>query len=291
MAAIYVTRSGLKPVVFGGTIPGGQLLLTHEIENFPGFPEPVSGAELMERMHKQCKRMGAAILTDDVSRVDLAKRPFQVESSCGAVYNAKAVIITTGAKARWLGIESEKKFMGKGVSACATCDGFFYRGKEVCVAGGGDTAIGDALFLTRFVSKVTIIHRRDKLRAAATLVEQARKNPKIAFAWDSVIEEVTGTNAVEGVRLKNVKTGQLSDLPCSGLFVAIGHEPNTKLLTGQLRLDDAGYIITDNRMRTSMEGVFAAGDVMDTNYKQAITSAGTGAMAGIEAERYIQSIS
>jgi len=249
-AAIYITRSGLKPVVFGGTIPGGQLLLTYEIENFPGFPEPISGAELMERMHKQCKRMGAHILTDDVARVDFSGRPLKIESSCGATYNAKAVVVATGAKARWLGLESEKKFMGKGVSACATCDGFFYRGKEVCVAGGGDTALGDALFLTRFVNKVTVIHRRDKLRAAAAIVAQAEKNPKIEFVWDSVIEEITGTNTVEGLRLKNVKTGQASQLACSGLFVAIGHEPNTKLFEGQLRLDEAGYILADPRTRT-----------------------------------------
>jgi len=289
-AAIYVTRSGLKPVVFGGAMPGGQLLLTHEIENFPGFPEPVAGAELMERMLKQCKRLGAQVLTDEVAAVDFSKHPLTLESSSGETYRAKAVIVATGAKARWLGIESEKKFMGRGVSACATCDGFFYRGKEVCVVGGGDTAVGDALFLTRFAEKIYLIHRRDALRASTVLAAKAKKNPKIVSIWNSAVQEVTGSDYVEGVKLRNVKTGEVSSLACSGVFVAIGHDPRTKMFLGQLKLDEAGYIATDSRMRTSVQGVFAAGDVADHDYQQAVTSVGSGCKAALEAERYLQTL-
>ncbi|MFA5162372.1 MAG: thioredoxin-disulfide reductase [Elusimicrobiales bacterium] len=286
-AAIYIARAGLKPVIFGGAIPGGQLLMTHEIENFPGFPEPVSGADLMERMHSQCKRMGAEMLTDEVEDVDFSSRPFMLLSSSGERYAAKAVVIASGAKARWLGIDSERKFMGKGVSACATCDGFFFRGREVCVVGGGDAAAGDALFLARFASKIHLIHRRDRLRATASVASRVLAEPKVIPVWDSVVREIRGADAVESVILKNVKTGAETELPCSAVFVAIGHDPNTRLYAGKLNLDQAGYIVADGRTRTSVPGVFAAGDVMDLHYKQAVTSAGTGCMAGLEAERFI----
>jgi len=285
-AAIYITRAGYKPVVFGGAAPGGQLLLTNEIENFPGLPEPVAGYELMDRMHRQIKRLGATLLTDDVASVSLCQKPFVVTSSSGEQYSCRAIIIATGSKARWLGIPSEERLRGHGVSACATCDGFFFKGKEVCVIGGGDTALTDALFLTKFVSKVTVVHRRDQLRASAVLVESAKMNSKIHFAWDSIVEEIEGADSVTGLRLKNVKTGVVSTIPCSAVFVAIGHESNTKMFDGKIDIDSHGYIITD-RAKTSVEGVFAAGDVMDPYYKQAITAAGSGAVAAIEAERFL----
>ncbi|MFH1618960.1 MAG: thioredoxin-disulfide reductase [bacterium] len=287
-AAVYCTRAGLKTVVFGGAAPGGQLLLTSDIENFPGLPEPVTGAELMERMHRQCRRLGALVLTEEAVSLALEEKPFSVVSSSGEIYAARAVIIATGAKSRWLGLESEKSFIGKGVSGCATCDGFFHKGKEVCVIGGGDTALEDALFLTKFASKITVIHRRNSLRASNILQEKARKNPKIAFLWDSVVEEVLGKEGVTAVRLKNLKTGKTEELPCEGIFVAIGHAPDTAILKKQLKTDENGFVITDGRTGTSVEGVFAAGDIADPRYRQAVTAAGSGCIAAIEAARFLQ---
>lgn len=274
-------------MVFGGAAPGGQLLLTSDVENFPGFPEPVAGFELMERMHRQCRRLGVEISNEEAAALNLDKRPFEVTSSNGKTCRAKILIMATGAKAQWIGLESEKRLMGKGVSGCATCDGFFFKGKEVCVVGGGDTALEDALFLSRFASKVTIIHRRNELRACAKLQEKAKSNPKIAFVWDSVVEEIIGTDSVSGVRIKNVKTSRTVQIPCQGIFVAIGHVPDTKILAGRIKLDENGYIATD-KTSTSVPGVFAAGDVMDPHYRQAITAAASGCMAAIEAERFLE---
>jgi len=286
-AAIYAARASLNPLVFGGVSMGGQLMITSDVENFPGFAEPITGPELMERMQKQVERLGVKIVREYVSKVDLSKRPFFVETTEGTQASAQALIIATGANAKWLGIESEKKLMGHGVSACATCDGFFFKNKEVIVVGGGDTAMEEANFLTKFATKVTVVHRRDSLRASKIMAERAQKNPKISFVWDSAIEEVTGNGHVDGVRLKNLKTGALTPMKCDGVFVAIGHEPTVKFLGGQLKLDENGYVIADDRTRTSVEGVFAAGDVMDHRYRQAITAAGNGCKAALEAERWL----
>ena len=286
-AAIYAARANLNPVILGGLASGGQLMLTSEVENFPGFPEPVLGPELMERMKKQCERLGVPIIAEDVSRVDFSKRPFHLETTEGKTFETETAVIATGATAQWLGLESEKKLMGHGVSACATCDAFFFKGKEVLVIGGGDTALEEALFLTKFANKVTVIHRRAELRASKILQDRAFKNPKLSFVWDSSVSEVLGKTQVEGARIKNLKTGILSDVPCHGLFVAIGHKPTTGFLSGQLKLDEQGYIVTDGRTRTSVAGVFACGDVMDIRYRQAVTAAGTGCMAALEAERFL----
>jgi thioredoxin reductase (NADPH) len=286
-AAIYAARASLDPLVFGGVSTGGQLMITSDVENFPGFAEPITGPELMERMQKQVERLGVKIVREYVSKVDLSKRPFAVETTEGTKATAQALIVATGANAKWLGIESEKKLMGHGVSACATCDGFFFKNKEVVVVGGGDTAMEEANFLTKFASKVVVVHRRDSLRASKIMAERARKNPKISFVWDSAIDEVTGNGHVDGVKLKNLKTGAVTPLKCDGVFVAIGHEPTVKFLAGQLKLDESGYVIADDRTRTSVEGVFAAGDVMDHRYRQAITAAGNGCKAALEAERWL----
>ncbi len=286
-AAIYTARANLKPLIYAGIKRGGQLMITNDVENFPGFPEPVSGPELMERMQKQVERLGVDIISENVEKVDLSKRPFLVRTTEGKETLAETLIVATGADAKWLGIESEKKLMGKGVSACATCDGFFFKEKELVVVGGGDTAMEEATFLTNFATKVTIVHRRDSLRASKVMQDRAKKNPKIEFIWDSVIEEVLGDEKISGVRLKNIKTGEVSDFDCGGLFLAIGHVPNTKFLDGQLDLDEVGYINADPRTRTNVEGVFAAGDAMDTRYRQAITAAGHGCMAALEAERWL----
>ncbi|PCI36475.1 MAG: thioredoxin-disulfide reductase [Elusimicrobia bacterium] len=286
-AAIYTARANLNPLMYAGVMRGGQLMITNDVENFPGFIEPIAGPELMERMQKQTERLGVKIISENVSKVDLSKRPFLVTTTEGKETLAETLIIATGADAKWLGIESEKKLMGKGVSACATCDGFFFKGKELVVVGGGDTAMEEATFLTNFATKVTIVHRRDTLRASQIMQERAIKHPKISFIWDSVIEEVLGEEKISGVRLKNVKTDEVTDFDCGGLFLAIGHTPNTKFLDGQLDLDDVGYINADRRTRTNIEGVFAAGDAMDTRYRQAITAAGHGCMAALEAERWL----
>jgi thioredoxin reductase (NADPH) len=286
-AAIYAARANLDPLVFGGVALGGQLMITTDVENYPGFAEPVPGPELMERMRQQCERLGVLVIPEYVSKVDLSRRPFYVETTEGVSASAAALIIATGAKAKLLGLESESRLMGHGVSACATCDGFFFKGKEVAVAGGGDTAVEEADFLTRFASKVTIIHRRDALRASAVMVERAKKNPKIGFAWNSVVAEVMGDDSVTGVRLRDANTNATRELAVQGLFVAIGHTPTTGFLAGGLKLDENGYIATDGRTRTSVAGVFAAGDVMDARYRQAVVAAGTGCMAALEAERYL----
>ncbi|MBI3552842.1 MAG: thioredoxin-disulfide reductase [Elusimicrobia bacterium] len=286
-AAIYAARANLDPLLFGGVSMGGQLMITSDVENFPGFPEPVLGPELMERMQKQCERLNVTIIPELVEEVDLSKRPFKLRTTEGKEATADSLIIATGANAKLLNIESEKRLMGHGVSACATCDGFFFKGKEVLVVGGGDTAMEEATFLTKFATKVTVIHRRDTLRASMIMQDRAKKNPKISFIWDSAIAEILGNGHVEGAKLKNLKTNQTTDVKCDGVFVAIGHNPTTGFLKEQVKLDPEGYIVTDGRTRTSVKGVFAAGDVMDTRYRQAVTAAGTGCMAALEAERYL----
>lgn len=288
-AAIYACRSNLGPLLVEGLQPGGQLTITAEIENFPGFVGPVDATKLMADMRAQAGRLGTRFMSGEVTSVDLKTRPFVLHVGDEKV-EAKALVIAAGASARWLGIPSEKALMGKGVSACATCDGFFFRGKEVCVMGGGDTAIEEALFLTNFATKVTVIHRRDELRATKALQDRAFKNPKIEFAWNSVIDEILDVKKgeVTGVSLKDTKTGKLRDLSCHGVFIAIGHTPNTKIFRGMLKMDDDGYIITPKAsMATSVPGVFAAGDCQDRSYRQAVTAAGTGCMAAIDAERFL----
>ncbi len=286
-AAIYAARADLRPLLFGGVAMGGQLMITSDVENFPGFPEAILGPELMERMRKQCERLGVRIVQELVAKVDFSKRPFRLESTEGTKASAEAVIVATGANAKLLGLPAEKRLMGHGVSACATCDGFFFRGKEVLVVGGGDTAMEEATFLTKFASKVAVVHRRESLRASKIMQDRALKNPKISFIWNSAVEDILGGETVTGARLKDLKTGKVSEVATQGLFVAIGHAPTTEFLGGQLRLDENGYVATDGRTRTSVPGVFAAGDVMDARYRQAITAAGTGCMAALEAERFL----
>lgn len=288
-AAIYMARAGFKPLVFGGANPGGQLLYTYEIDNFPSLDEPISGVELIQKMHKQCKRLGVEILTEEVTAIDLSQKPFKINASNNQQYLAKSIIIATGAKARWLDIENEDKFRGKGISTCATCDGFFYRNKQVCIIGGGDTAIGDAIFLTKFVNKVTVIHRRDTLRAVQLLAEKAKENTKIHFEYDSVASKIIGDQTISALEIKNLKTNQTKQIPCSGIFVAIGHDPNTKIFGEQLKLDENGYVIANNT-HTSVEGVFVAGDVMDIDYKQAIIACGRGCIAALETEKYLNTL-
>lgn len=288
-AAIYTARSGLNTIVFGGSAPGGQLIYTPAIENFPGLCQVMSGAEFMEKIHTQCRKFGVRIFTDEIVSLELSARPFKAVSSDGKTYAAKALILATGARAGWLGIDSEKRLMGKGVSACAACDGFFYKGKDVCVVGGGDAAVEDALFLTRFVSKVYLVHRRNSLRACQMLREKAKSNPKIEFVLESIVVEILGGDAVTGIKIKKLKTGKIIELPVQGVFVAIGHVPDTKLVGDRLKKDENGYLITDGSTRTSVEGLFAAGDVMDPVYRQAVTAAGTGCMAGVEAQKFIAS--
>ena len=286
-AAIYAARADLEPLVLGGVASGGQLMITSEVENFPGFPEPIQGPELMDRMRRQCERLGVELVPEYVAKVDFSGRPFGLETTEGRKEAAETVIVATGANARLLGIESEKRLLGHGVSACATCDAFFFKGKEVYVVGGGDTAMEEATFLTKFASKVTVVHRRAELRASKIMRERAFKNPKIAFLWDSAVAEILGDDHVAGVRLKNLKSGAETEAACDGLFVAIGHTPTTGFLAGQLKLDEKGYVATDGRARASVAGVFAAGDVMDSRYRQAVTAAGTGCMAALEAERFL----
>jgi thioredoxin reductase (NADPH) len=292
-AALYAARANLSPVVFEGMQPGGQLTITTEVDNFPGFPGGVLGPELMDTMRKQVHRFGAVSIYKDITKVDLSARPFRLWSN-ELEYTTDALIVATGASARWLGIPSEELYRGYGVSACATCDGFFFRGLEVVVVGGGDTAIEEATFLSKFASKVSIVHRRETLRASKIMQEKAAKNPKIAFVWDSVIEEIVGKEedgkkAVTAVRLKNVKTGAVADMKTDGVFMGIGHHPNTQLFQGQLDMDQTGYLITRGKgTATNVAGVFAAGDVSDSVYRQAISAAGTGCMAAIDAERWLE---
>ncbi len=294
-AAIYAARAGLDPLVVMGLEPGGQLTITTDVENYPGYADVVQGPWLMEQMQAQAEKCGTRTMHDMIVEVDLSKRPFTARGDGGDRYTGDTLIICTGAKARWLGLESERKFMGFGVSACATCDGFFFRGKEVLVIGGGNTAVEEALFLTNHASKVTLVHRRDALRAEKILQKRLFDNPKIEVLWDSVLEEITGDDApagappgVGGARIRNLKTGAVGEVAVDGVFVAIGHDPATELFKGKLKMDGEGYIVTaPDSTATSVPGVFAAGDVKDKVFRQAVTAAGLGCMAALEAEKFL----
>lgn len=287
-AAIYAARADLAPLVLEGMQPGGQLTTTTEVENYPGFPEGITGPELMDIFRKQAERFGAECVAKEVTAADLSKRPFRLTVDEKETVLADAVIVATGASARYLGLPTETKLIGHGVSGCATCDGFFYRDKVVCVVGGGDTAVEEATFLTKFASKVYLIHRRDELRASKIMQQRAQDNPKIEILWDTVVEAVLGDKTVTGARLKNVKSGETRDLPLDGFFLGIGHSPNTKVFEGQLEMDDNGYLVTGKGTYASVEGVFAAGDVADHVYRQAVTAAGSGCAAALDAERWLE---
>ncbi len=291
-AAIYAARAMLEPVLFEGIQPGGQLTITTDVENYPGFADPIQGPWLMEQMRAQAGHVGTKIIADHISSLDLSRRPFRMETESGDTWLADVVILATGAQARWLGLESEAAFRGFGVSACATCDGFFYRGKEVMVVGGGNTAVEEALFLTNFASKVTLVHRRDTFRAERILQDRLFANPKVNVVWHSEVADVVGENGdickVTAVRLRDVRTGALTELPADGIFIAIGHAPATELVKDQLKLKESGYVWTaPDSTATSVPGVFAAGDVADDVYRQAVTAAGRGCMAALEAERFL----
>jgi thioredoxin reductase (NADPH) len=290
-AAIYAARANLKPILVAGLQPGGQLTMTTDVENFPGFPEGVQGPQLMEQMQAQAERVGAEIVYDIITEADLSRRPFRCKGDSGDDYVGDTLIVATGATARWLDIPSEREFRGFGVSACATCDAFFFRGKDVAIVGGGNTAVEEAIFLTNHAKSVTLIHRRDSLRAERVMQDHLFANPKISVIWNSVVEEVQGAEqpkAVTGLKLKNLKTGAVRTLPVDGVFVAIGHTPNTELFKGVLTTDAEGYLVTvPGSTATNVPGVFAAGDVQDRMFRQAITAAGTGCMAAIEADRFL----
>ena len=288
-AALYTSRANLKPLCIEGYQAGGQLMLTTEVENYPGFPEGLLGPELMQLFRKQAERFGTKFVTQDVTKVDFSKRPFKVYVD-NASYEAKSIIVSTGASPNLLGIPHEKKLMGHGVSTCATCDGFFFKDQHVVVAGGGDSAIEEATFLTKHASHVTLIHRRDKLRASKIMQDRAFKNKKISFLWDTVVTEVLGDKEVRGLKIENAKTKEKKELECQGFFVAIGHTPNTHIFKNQLDLLPNGYIKVTNLTQTSVPGVFAAGDVQDHRYRQAVTAAGSGCMAALDAEKYLESI-
>lgn len=285
-AALYAARANLNPLVITGNELGGQIATTTDVENFPGFPEGLTGPELVEKMQAQAERFGAEIKIDMIQSVDLSRRPFRLTGHSGDYY-AKSLIITTGASPRKLGVPGEPEFVGRGVSYCATCDGFFFRDKDVVVIGGGDSALQEAIFLTKFARQVTVIHRRDSLRAGYTLQARTQKNEKIAFIWDTVVTKINGDPVVTSIELKNLKTGETWTRPTDGVFIFIGHLPNSHLFEGQLEIDDQGYLITDKELRTSVEGVWAAGEIADSVFKQAITSAGMGAAAAIAAERWL----
>ncbi|NTW56007.1 MAG: thioredoxin-disulfide reductase [Chlorobiaceae bacterium] len=291
-ASIYLGRANLKPLVIEGYQPGGQLMITTDIENFPGFPQGIPGPELMMKMREQATKFGAEFITGNVVEADISRSPFSLSLEDGRELLARTLIIATGANAKWLGIESENRYRGRGVSACATCDGFFFKECRVFVIGGGDTAMEEALYLTKFASHVTMVHRREEFRASKIMSLRAMKHPKISTLLNEVVEEILGDGQkVNGVRLKNVKTGQTSDHECDGVFLAIGHAPNAELFRGQLDLDDYGYIITKkSSTETSVKGVFACGDVQDYTYRQAVTAVGTGCMAAVDAERFLESI-
>jgi thioredoxin reductase (NADPH) len=300
-AAVYTARANLAPLVLEGEPsstsdqPGGQLMLTTDVENYPGFPDGILGPELMQRFRQQAERFGADIRTEKVSRVDLSSRPFSVwvgdPDTAEPTYRAEAIIVSTGAQSLMLGLENESRLIGHGVSTCATCDGFFFREQSIVVVGGGDSALEEAIFLTKFASSVKLVHRRDQLRASKIMQDRARANPKIEFVWDTVVTDVLGDGKVEGVAVRNVKTGEESTLDVSGLFVAIGHAPNTGLFKGQLEMEDSGYLVTglgQGQTSTNVDGVFACGDVQDHTYRQAVTAAGSGCMAAIDVERWLE---
>lgn len=287
-AAIYAARGGLEPVVISGNEPGGQLTFTTDVENFPGFPEVIRGADLMEGMRKQAERFGTKFIDTAVSSVDFLSKPFKVNLGNKDTQTAEAVIIATGSSAMWLGIESESRLKGRGVSACGTCDGFFFKGKDVIVVGGGEVAVEEALFLSKLTNSVKVIHRRDELRAARIIQQRAFNNSRISFVWNSVIDEILGENKVEGIRIRNVHTNQLSEIRCDGVFVAIGHQPNTDVFRGKLELDNAGYIKKYEESKTNIDGIFVAGDVYDYTYRQAVTAAGSGCKAAIDVIKYLE---
>jgi len=286
-AAVYAARANLNPLVITGFAWGGQLMLTSAVENFPGFPEGIMGPELMEKMRQQAERFGAEFLDRDISAVDFSSNPFKITVG-EETFLAESVILATGASPKWLGLESERRLIGRGVSSCATCDAPLFKGKDVVVVGGGDTAMEDALFLSKFASSVTVIHRRDKLRASKIMQERAFRNPKIKFIWNSVVKEITGEKTVDSSIIENTFTGVTSRIKCDGVFVAIGYQPNTGTFAGQIELDRKGYIITRNRTETNVEGVFAAGDVHDHRYRQAVTAAASGCEAAMDVEKYLE---
>ena len=289
-AAIYTARAALEPVVITGRMTGGQLMLTSDVENYPGFPEGVMGPELMNRMRRQAERFGAQCIDEDATAVDFSKRPFNIITETQE-FEAESVIVATGASARWLGLPSEKRIIGRGVSSCATCDGFFFRGKALAVVGGGDTAMEEALFLTKFASKVTVVHRRGELRASKIMAERARTKDKIAWELNQTVVEILGAKetGIEGVTLEDTRSGEQRPFDCQGVFIAIGHQPNTLLFGDTLDMDDVGYLqVKHPSTRTSLEGVFAAGDVMDSSYRQAVTAAGSGCRAALDAERWLE---
>ncbi|MGH2936078.1 MAG: thioredoxin-disulfide reductase [Gaiellaceae bacterium] len=289
-AALYAARANLRPLVIEGFNWGGQLMVTSDVENYPGYPDGVMGPEMMAEFRRQAERFGAEFVTDDVTRVDFSERPFRVWVE-NDEYRSSAVVVATGANARWLGLPCEQHFQGRGLSACATCDGAFFKDKELVVVGGGDSAMEEASFLTRYATKVTVVHRRDEFRASQIMLERARANPKIAFVTNAVVEDIFGDGKVEGVRLRDTQTGDVSDFKTDGIFVAIGHDPNTKLFLDQLDHDDAGYLVTKpGSTETNVPGVFAAGDVQDHVYRQAVTAAGSGCMAALDAERYLAAL-
>lgn len=286
-AAIYAGRALVKTLVLAGKLSGGQLMLTTDVENFPGFSNSIQGPNLMQEMRRQAERFSAEIVDEDVDSVDLRRKPFQVVAG-GKIHTAKAVIIATGSSAKWLGLPSEEKLRGRGVSSCATCDGYFFREKRVVVVGGGDTALEEALLLTKYATQIVVVHRRDKLRASKIVQNRAMANEKVKFVWNSVVDEILGREKAEGVKVRNVQTGEISMIPCDGVFVAIGFQPNTNIFRGQVELDEKGYVVSRRGTQTSVEGVFVAGDVHDFRYRQAVTAAGEGCRATMDALVYLE---